>query len=108
MYLYLDFLSFMKTSLKRVAFGIVGLLAMILLYLLVIGIASVFTKSNGSGSDSGGEFINHVMYVDIISIIVTCDSCLFVCLLVCACVRACVYVCVCLCVCVCVCVYSFN
>ena len=42
--------SFVKTSQKV---GIVGLLASIVLYFLVSGIISVFTKSNGTG----GEFI---------------------------------------------------
>ena len=41
--------SFIKTSLKV---GIVGLLAIIVLYFLLSGIISVLTKSNGTG----GEF----------------------------------------------------
>ena len=41
--------TFIKTSLKV---GIVGLLAIIVLYFLLYGIISVFTKSNGTG----GEF----------------------------------------------------
>ena len=47
--------SFIKTSLKV---GIVGLLASIVLYFLVSGIISVFTKSNGTG----GEFISDINY----------------------------------------------
>ena len=66
----------MKTSLKKVAVGIGIIVTFILLYFLITGVPSMFTKSNGTGGEDN-------MYV-----------CARVCVCLCVCVSVCVFVCV--------------
>ena len=69
LFLHKGISSFIKTSLKTVAIGIGFIATFLLLYFLVTGVTSVFTKSNGTGGE------------------VTMCVCVCVCMCLCVCIN---------------------